>query len=262
MEEPDVPLTGGGRTAVARRGGVVHRETGPWAPSVHALLRHLEASGFEAAPRVVGTGFDADGREMLTYIEGEIVNPAPWTDAAITAVGRMIRRLHDATATFVPPDGATWRPWFGRDIGDGRRIVGHCDAAPWNIVARNGHPVALIDWEVAGPVDPLTELAQVAWNNAHLYDDDVAAMNGLPDAPVRITQVRLLADGYGLPAPDRQKLTARIIDVAALSAANEVIEQQITPDTEHAPRVWGIAWQARSVAWMIRHRALIERALA
>lgn len=262
MAESDVPLSGGGRTGVVRRGGIVLRETEPWTPSVHGLLRHLEAVGFDAAPRVVGSGFAADGRETLTYIDGEIVNPAPWTDAAVVAIGRMIRRLHDATATFRSPADAAWRPWFGRDIGNGHKVIGHCDAAAWNIIARDRHPIALIDWEAAGPVDPLTEVAQVAWNNAHLYDDDVAAMNGLPGADVRIAQVRLLADAYGLAAADRRLLASRIIDFAATSAANEVIEQQITPDTEHAPRVWGIAWQTRSVAWMIRHRALMERALA
>ena len=50
-------LTGGGRTAVSRIGDVVHRQTGPWAKSVHALLRHLEAEGFTGAPQgPVGTG--------------------------------------------------------------------------------------------------------------------------------------------------------------------------------------------------------------
>ena len=149
-------LTGGGRTAVSQRGEVVFREAGPWAASVHALLRHLENVGFDASPRVVGSGFDAQGREALTYIEGEIVHPAPWDEDAIVAIGQMIRELHDATASFRVPEDAVWRPWFGRDVGGPRRIIGHCDAAPWNIVARGGQPVALIDWEVAGPVDRLT----------------------------------------------------------------------------------------------------------
>ena len=50
-------LTGGGRTEVARRGDVVHRASGPWSDSVLSLLRHLEAVGFDRAPRVVGGGF-------------------------------------------------------------------------------------------------------------------------------------------------------------------------------------------------------------
>lgn len=259
--EEETLLAGGGRTAVSRQGSIVFRETGPWAASVHALLKHLERVHFDASPRVVGSGFDAQGREILTYMEGEFVHPGPWHDDAIVAIGRMIRKLHEATASFRAPDDAVWRPWFGRNLGGPRCVIGHCDAAPWNIVARCGMPVALIDWETAGPVDPLTELALVAWSNAQLYDDDVAEMNGLPDTAARMRQVRLLADAYGLLAADRRDLAGRIIDFAAQSAANEVIEQGITPETRHAPRVWGIAWQTRSVAWILRHRLTLEIAL-
>jgi hypothetical protein len=256
----ETPLMGGGRTAVARRGGLVARETGPWAPAVHALLRHLEGAGFDGAPRVAGSGFDARGRELLTYVEGEVIHPSPWTEEAMHELGAMLRRLHDATASLRPPADAIWRPWFGRVLGV-PDVIGHCDAAPWNIVSRNGRPVALIDWEVAGPVDRLTELALAAWNNAQLYDEGVAAMNGLPDAARRMRQVRILADAYGLSPADRRCLADRIIDFAAQSAANEAIEQQITPQTTQAPRVWGLAWQARSVAWLFRNRAALEAAL-
>ncbi len=217
--------------------------------------------GFAGGPRLVGSGFDERGRELLTYVEGEVINPAPWTDEAIHELGRLMRRLHGATASFRPHAGASWRPWFGRDIGT-PDIIGHCDAAPWNIVSRNGMPVALIDWEAAGPVDRLTEIALAAWNNAQLYDDEVAAMNGAPNATTRIRQLRLFADGYRLGAAERSRLAYRIIELAAESTANDAIEQQITPETECAPRVWGIAWQARSVAWLIRNRPLLEAALA
>jgi hypothetical protein len=259
-EADATPLTGGGRTAVARSGGLVIRETGPWSRSVHSLLRHLHEVGFTEAPRVVGDGFDDQGREVLTYIEGEVINPAPWSDDAMHDLGGLIRRLHDATASFRPPADAHWRPWFGRQVGT-PDIIGHCDAAPWNIVSRHGRPVALIDWEAAGPVDRLTEIALAAWNNAQLYDDDVAEMNGLPATGRRMRQVRIFADAYGLAASDRQRLAYRIIEFAAQSAANEVVEQQITPRTEHAPRVWGIAWQTRSVAWLIRNRDSLQAAL-
>ncbi len=254
------PLTGGERTAVVRRGGLIIRDAGPWSRSVHSLLRHLHEVGFTGAPRVVGDGFDEQGRETLSYLEGDIINPAPWSDDAIHELGRLIRRLHDATASFDPPQDAVWRPWFGREVGS-PDIIGHCDAAPWNIVSRNGMPVALIDWEAAGPVDRLTEIAMAAWNNAQLYDDDVAEMNGLPEAARRMRQVRHFTDGYGLPAWDRHRLGDRIIEFAARSAANEAIEQRITPETEHAPRVWGIAWQTRSVAWLFRNRDALEAAL-
>src|SRR5712691_4400687 len=37
--------------AVYRAGDVVVRDSGPWTPTVHALLQHLEEVGFEAADR-------------------------------------------------------------------------------------------------------------------------------------------------------------------------------------------------------------------
>ena len=53
----------------------VHRPAGPWTPTVHAFLRHLARMGFEGAPKVVGT--DDEGREILTYIEGEVLASGP-----------------------------------------------------------------------------------------------------------------------------------------------------------------------------------------
>jgi len=64
--------------AVYRVGDVVVPDSGPWTRTVHALLRHLEEVGFEAAPRVVGSGFDANGREMLTFIQRDFIHPGPW----------------------------------------------------------------------------------------------------------------------------------------------------------------------------------------
>jgi Ser/Thr protein kinase RdoA (MazF antagonist) len=165
-DDGEVELTGGGRASVRRRGDVVVRDTGPWTPAVHALLRHLDAVGFTAAPRLVGTGIDENGRETLTFLEGEFTQPGPWSLEGAAALGRLLRDLHAATATFRPDPGAVWFPWHGRHLGGPARVIGHCGVAPWNIVARDGLPVGLIDWETAGPVDPLVELAQLCWLSA------------------------------------------------------------------------------------------------
>lgn len=93
-------------TGVARRGDVVVRDTGPWTPAVHALLRHLEAVGFPAAPRVVGNGLDASGRETLTFIPGDFTHPGPWSLDGAAAVGALLRDLHAATTPFRPPADA------------------------------------------------------------------------------------------------------------------------------------------------------------
>jgi hypothetical protein len=64
-----------------------------------------------------------------------------------------------------------------------------------------------------------------------------------------------------LARAQRLRLADRIVEIAAASAANEIVEQNITPETQHAPRLWGIAWQTRSVAWIIRHRRMLDQAL-
>ena len=134
----ETPLEGGGRTKVSRNGDVVLREGGAWASTVHALLRHLEAVGFTGAPRVVGSGFDEQGRETLSFVEGEVTHLQPWSEDALPHLGRLLRDLHRATETFVVPADAVWRPWHGRPSGGLELGIGHCDAGPWNIVGEGG----------------------------------------------------------------------------------------------------------------------------
>ena len=265
MTSPEdlIRLEGGGRTAVYRRGDAVIRETGPWTPAVHALLRHLERAGFAAAPRLVGPGLDADGREVLTFIDGEFTQPGPWSLDGAAALGRLLRDLHQATATFCPPTGAVWFPWHGRDLGGPETVIGHCDVAPWNIVARAGLPVALIDWETASPVDPLVELAQLAWLNAKLHDDTVARLERLPPAADRARTLAAIVDGYGLAAAQRRGFVQRMIELAIYDTAGEANDAAVTPEmTAHPVALWAMAWRARSAAWMIRHRRILEAALA
>jgi len=67
-------------------------------------------------------------------------------------------------------------------------------------VAQGGLPVALIDWETAGPVDPLVDLAQACWLNAKLFDEQVAEMDGLPPLDTCAHHLRAIVDRYGLAA--------------------------------------------------------------
>jgi hypothetical protein len=136
VPDSEIELTGGGRTRVHRRGQIVIRDAGPWTPAVHTLLRHLEQVGVDGAPRLVGSGLDSDGRETLTFIEGEFTQPGPWSLDGAAGVGRLLRDLHEATASYQPPPDAVWFGWHGRQLGGPARVIGHCDVAPWNIVAR------------------------------------------------------------------------------------------------------------------------------
>jgi hypothetical protein len=239
--------------------GVVRKTAGPWTPAVFALLRHLEGVGFAGAPRVVGDGY--------SFVPGESPHPHAWSDEAVGEVGTLLRGLHDATATFTPPAGAVWQTNWLRLLGGDDIVIGHCDPGPWNIVGERGRPEAFIDWEFAGPVDRRWELAETVWLNAQLVDDDIAEMQGLPDARTRARQARAIVDGYGLPRADRDDLVDRLSDVAIHSARHEAVAEGVTIDSTEAiaangyPILWAITWRARSASWIARNRKLIRRAI-
>jgi hypothetical protein len=247
----EVPLAGGGRTAVVRRGDVVLRPAHSWSRTVVALLQHLESVGYEGAPRVVGDGFD-DGREALRWLPGTTDHAGVWSPDAAHAIGALLRGLHDATASFVPPPDAVWRPFFGRTLPGTAPVIGHGDTAPWNVLARDGVPVAFVDWETAGPFDALWELAHTAWLNAYLHDDDVAERDGLPGPDARAALLRAIADGYGLPRAERPALVDRMVEYAVHSAREDALD----PGHER-----GAVWRVRGASWMLRHRDLLLRAL-
>jgi Phosphotransferase enzyme family len=238
-------------------GGLVRRPAGPWTPAVHALLDHLGRAGFAGSPRPVSAGTE----DVVTYIPGESVDPHAWSDEGVFEVGRLLRGLHDATAGFTLPAGAVWHPWpFASDAPDA--IISHRDTGPWNIVARDGLPVAFIDWVTAGPADLLEEIAATAWLNAQLHDDDIAERQGLPSARARAAQLRHFADGYRLAAADRPDLVTAMIEYAIRDSAAEAVQAGVTPRAGDRDALWAIAWRARSAAWMVRHRTLLENAIA
>ncbi|MBV8085887.1 MAG: phosphotransferase [Chloroflexi bacterium] len=241
--------------------GVVHKEkVGPWSPSVQALLRHFERAGFEGAPRVIGSGFDGEGRETLTYIEGTSPHPRAWTLDGAFAVGRLLRQIHAASASFVPPAGAVWYPLQLRDIGGSNRLIGHCDSGPWNIVGRDGLPVAFIDWECAGPVDPLLEVAQTGWLNAQLHDDSVARAQELPSLEERARQLRAILDGYELPRRARGDFVELMVQTAICFLASSA--DDVNAGVTSFGPLWGFAWPSRGGAWMLKHRAVLQNALS
>ncbi|GIG40375.1 phosphotransferase [Cellulomonas phragmiteti] len=219
--EPDpdaveVRLPGGNVGGAVRVGRTVRRPTGPWTPAVHALLRHVRARGLDGVPEPLGV--DTQGREVLTYLPGEVVDLAEVTDARLASGAAWLARYHAAVGD-LRPGRVRWR-FEERDLAPGE-IVCHHDATMYNmLVARPDAQdvVGVVDWDVAGPGVPLDDLAMLAWSGVPFYDD--------PGAPEGARRLRVLVDGYahggaGASAPSALDVAHHV--VTRMTAATDRI---------------------------------------
>jgi aminoglycoside phosphotransferase (APT) family kinase protein len=198
-DEIEVPLHGGNVSAgVVRVGGTVRRPAGPHTPAVHALLSHLHEAGFHGAPRPLG--IDGKGREVLTFVPGEVPWPGHFElmepTAALVRTARLIREFHDAVSGFRPPADARWQVLIPAE-GE-CDIIAHHDLAPWNLVV--GQAWAFIDWDVAGPGNRLWDVAYAAHGFVPLSADPRWRR---ADAGARL---RVFAGAYGLTEAERRAL--------------------------------------------------------
>lgn len=208
MVEPEIPLEGGADSRVVRVGQTVRRDGRSWSPAVLDLLQHVEREGFAGAPRA--HGFDDQGREVLSYVEGEVGQGAGfisdeggrfdarlpdhvWRDDVLVNLGALIRAYHDAAATF-PWAGREWRLEARQPV----ETVCHNDLTPWNTVFQAGLPVAFIDWDAAAPGPRAWDLGFIAWRWVPFWRDAKCRAHGLPTGVTeKARRYRLLLHAYG-----------------------------------------------------------------
>jgi Ser/Thr protein kinase RdoA (MazF antagonist) len=193
-------LEGGYVDGAVRVGDTVRRLTGPWTPAVHALLAHLAGKGFTGAPRPLG--FDEQGREVLTFLEGESVGrrkPRPawvYAEDTLDQVAHWIRDCHQDVGGFVPPPGAIWRG--GRTWSPGLIIV-HNDATIHNAAWHQGRLTGFFDWDFAGPATPEWDLALTAFSWVPLHARWFASAEGFTDFAARPRRLGRFLRTYGWP---------------------------------------------------------------
>ncbi|GII91607.1 phosphotransferase [Sinosporangium siamense] len=257
----EIPLTGGDVTdGVVRAGDTVRRPARASTLTVHALLRHLAAEGFTAAPSALG--FDERGREVLTYIPGEIVpRPLPayaLGEESLVALAEMVRRLHDTTATFVPARDAVWERGSNDDAAP--EIIGHCDITPENVIFRDRRPYALIDFDMARPTTRLFDIVTTLRHWAPFADpvDRDARQRSLDVA----ARTRLFCDVYGVNRRERR----RLVEVARLRFTRAYAEMRDRATSQGGG--WARLWAGgagerirRAAAWLDTHEDEIQSAL-
>jgi hypothetical protein len=149
-------------------GPVVHRPVGPWTPAVHDLLAILAAAGLDGVPQVLG--FDDEGREILTHLPGRTIavddETAP--DEVLTDAAAWLRRYHDAVRDY-DPGPRVWRQTTAA-LAPGQLIC-HNDTGAYNWIVRDGRFAGVIDWDQAGPGQPIDDLAFLCWSGVPLFRD-------------------------------------------------------------------------------------------
>jgi hypothetical protein len=203
-----LPLCGGtaNRGLVVRVGNTVLRPTAPCWRATHALLGHLDAAGFDGAPRVLAAG---PVTETLTYIAGRAAVPPlagdMRTDEALASVADLLRRYHRAAASFDPAGYAWPRPVPARYVSG---LVSHNDVHPANVVFSGGRAVALIDFDLAGPGSAEWDFAAAARSFVPLLDEaDV-----LDDRAGRaLERFGIFLAASGLPRASRLRVAGALV---------------------------------------------------
>ncbi len=188
-------------TRVRIVGDRVFRPAYWWTPAVHALLEHLHSVGFDRVPRPLGI---VAGEEILSYLPGDS-GADGWArvvpEAGLRNFARLLRDFHQATAGFVAPPGIQWALAEG-SAGPGE-VICHGDFGPWNVVWDGLEPVGLVDFDNAGPADPLADVAYALVYTAPFRDDEGAIRwQGFDRVPDRARRLELFAEEYGLSTVD------------------------------------------------------------
>jgi hypothetical protein len=256
----EVPLPGGFTNAglVTRVGDTVRRPLRPTSPATHALLEHLERVGFDGAPRLLGT--DDREREILSYIPGTaVIPPYPeWalTDEALVSVAELMRRYHEAVASF-DPDGRGWP----RALPPAFRgpLVTHNDPNLDNVVFSDGRAVALIDFDLASPGTVAWDVACAARLWAPLRDerDMPAALRGRA-----LDRLRIFADAYGLAAGERVLVVEAMVH--AHDWCYDIVRTAVAGGHPTFDALWrggGRMRAERTHAWLASHGRQMRAAL-
>jgi aminoglycoside phosphotransferase (APT) family kinase protein len=179
-------------------------------------------------------GIDPQGREILTFIEGEVPPDLDfWSMEQLAAAGHLIRRFHEATT--------------GSPLAGAEEVVCHHDLSPCNTVFVGGLPRAFIDFDAAAPGPRWSDLAYAAWLWLDLGNEEI-------DGRTQGQRLRTLCAAYGYSSQgsfaglilERQRRQIAQIQAEALFSA------------EQLPKV--IGWIERCMGWVAIHTGEFDAA--
>ncbi len=257
------PLTGGFLTSsVTRSGNTVRRTAGPWSPAVHAWLAHLAQAGVDVAPRPVRL-VQAAGIEEVTYIEGIALSggAAPgylWREDTLARLARLVRRFHDAAASFTPPAGAAWQHTAA--FPGGGEVICHNDLAPGTPSSPASGRWRSSTGTWLRPAPRWWDVSFAIWHFVPLYGDPATDPFGMAEFDPRARRTRLFCDAYGLE--DRGELVDKILQ--RQRAGRRAIKHAADAGDPAYRRLWDMGAGAgvqRQIGYVLAHRSALQDAL-
>jgi Phosphotransferase enzyme family len=177
------------------------------------------------------------GPRGFSYIEGQVpLLPYPaWsmTDTALTDLGGLLRRLHQATVSLDLTGISGWSQEWADPLGG--PVICHNDVFPENAVFPDGRVSALIDFAVAAPGRAFWDVAIAAQERAPLHAP--AARLDHPRHLDGVARLGLMARAYGVRPDDAPEL----VDVIFAERAQSV--GHIRSQVAAGDPVWVGHWQ-------------------
>ena len=203
-------------TPVVRVGATVRRAAGPWTPTIHALLRHVRAAGFEAVPEPLG--IDERGREILSLLPGRVatypLDEFVLAERTLTRVARTLRAYHDATLGFVEHPEAVWQ-WPAHEPAE---VICHNDFAPYNLMFEGEVLTGVIDFDLASPGPRVLDMGYAAYRFVPLTDPANPDVSH-PGAAAQAQRLEAFCAAYGAERADPRAVTD-----AAIGKLRELVD--------------------------------------
>ncbi|MDB1125926.1 aminoglycoside phosphotransferase family protein [Vibrio sp. kj40-1] len=194
---------------IYRSGDGVWRPSNKWSPTIHRLLEHLHANGFNQCPQLLAIEV---GKEKLSFIEGDTFNyplkGAIASDTALISAAKMLRKLHDSSVGFVNANQDTGCYWMLNPI-EPQEVICHGDFTPYNVALKNNDVVGVFDFDTAHPAPRVWDIAYsvYCWAPFKTNPDDA-----LGNIAQQIQRAKIFCDAYDISEHQRNILVDIMIN--------------------------------------------------